>query len=60
MSMHNLKDFQLCIDASYENEVVVRILGDANSGMPSVTVVSGKARMRSYITDRDNLKPLNN
>ncbi len=53
-----LQDYQLCTDESYKSKVVVRIMGDANSGMPSVVVVSGKARVRSYITDRDNLKPL--
>ena len=43
---------------SYKNKVIVRILSDADSGMPHVTVVSGDARMQSYITDRDNLKPV--
>ncbi|MEP8041619.1 hypothetical protein ABJY94_18495 [Vibrio parahaemolyticus] len=58
MKKSELKDLQLCQDISYKSKVIVRILSDANSGMPHVTVVSGNARMQSYITDRDNLKPV--
>ncbi|HHJ3080307.1 TPA: hypothetical protein ACPVZG_004158 [Vibrio parahaemolyticus] len=58
MKKCDLKDFQLCQDMSYKNKVIVRILSDADSGMPHVTVVSGDTRMQSYITDRDNLKPV--